>query len=64
MVATVESLGVEFGVFADYQILWDMAAAIDDDIAEPSTTTDLHIGQQHRAGGPGMGIDPAVGEQK
>ena len=62
--AAVEALGVEFRIFADYQILRDMAAAIDDDVIEPSATADLDIGQQHRARRAGMGIDPTIGEQQ
>ena len=63
LIATVETSGVELRVFADHQILGNVAAAVDDDVGEPCPTPDLDIGQQHRAGGPRVRIDPATGKQ-
>src|SRR5215467_1964039 len=36
LVAAIESLGIELRVFADHEILRDMASAVDDDVVEPS----------------------------
>ena len=62
-VAAVETLCIQLRILADYEPLRDMAAAIDDNVAEPRATADLDIGQQHRAGGPSMRIDSAAGKQ-
>src|SRR5580704_19230144 len=57
-VAAVEALGVECRILADDEVFRDMAATIDNHLGEPCIAPDMHLRQQHRLAGPGVGIDP------